>query len=134
MLHSRHHFPTMASRLLPVNTPLLRTPRPVCGPFARMSILFRKLSLAYTLQNPTSSQIPLQSEPLILLHGLFGSRKNFQSIDKYVAAIPSIKYLKQRCSQVRVLARDLNKSVYALVRILIVSENKFCRLKRLCTT
>lgn len=120
-----HHSPAaMASRFLLVKSPLLRNPRPVCGPFARRSILFRKLSLAYTLQNPMSSEIPLQSEPLILLHGLFGSRKNFQSIHKYVIAIQSINIYKNDAHKLESLhGISTNQSTPWYVRILCLKTS-----------
>lgn len=41
----------------------------------------RYLSLAYTLHE--TPRVPAERPPLIILHGLFGSKQNSRSISKY---------------------------------------------------
>lgn len=44
----------------------------------------RHLSLAYALYQPAGLDVDPGKEPLIILHGLFGSKQNNRSISKYV--------------------------------------------------
>jgi hypothetical protein len=42
----------------------------------------RTLSLAYTLQRPADGEIDERYAPIIMMHGLFGSKQNNRSISK----------------------------------------------------
>jgi pimeloyl-ACP methyl ester carboxylesterase len=55
----------------------------------------RRLSLAYALHEPQDRQTATDQHPIIILHGLFGSKQNNRSISKAIA-------------------RDLGTRVYAL--------------------
>lgn len=43
----------------------------------------RDLSLACTLHKPALESIGTGNEPIVILHGLFGSKQNNRSISKY---------------------------------------------------
>ena len=43
----------------------------------------RHLSLAYALHKPVGVDVKLENEPLVIMHGLFGSKQNNRSISKY---------------------------------------------------
>ena len=49
----------------------------------------RELSLAYDLHKP--HELALDHAPLIVLHGLFGSKRNNRSISKYGCSRPSLR-------------------------------------------
>ncbi|MCJ1424759.1 hypothetical protein MMC29_002647 [Sticta canariensis] len=83
------------------------------------------MSLVYTLHDPPAlakaEPSKTRAAPLIMLHGLFGSKQNYGSISKYVFSpslhlnkllLPVEKY--GLMSTKRVLARDLKTSVYAV--------------------
>ncbi|WYZ39028.1 hypothetical protein EsH8_III_000942 [Colletotrichum jinshuiense] len=63
--------------------------------FARTFATQHRLTLSYDLHEPSKRSTGLTADPIIFLHGLFGSKKNNRSISK-------------------VLARDLGRPVYAL--------------------
>lgn len=88
----------------------------------------RRMSLVYTLHDPPAlakaEPSKTRAAPLIMLHGLFGSKQNYGSISKYVFSpslhlnkllLPVEKYGLMGTK--RVLARDLKTSVYAVVRV-----------------
>ena len=78
------------------------------------TIFHRNLSLAYTLHKPTSIERKPQNEPIVILHGLFGSKQNNRSISKcgYLATSTIVVYLT---NSIRALARSLDRAVYAVV-------------------
>jgi len=51
----------------------------------------RSLSLAFDLHEPVKAQQPERKlgDPIIFIHGLFGSKKNNRSISKSVSVPPS---------------------------------------------
>ena len=73
----------------------------------------RHLSLAYAKYSAMHSNDEDTHAPIVILHGLFGSKQNNRSISKYAAMMTCQFRLRFDCS--RALARDLRRSVYALV-------------------
>ena len=78
--------------------------------------------LVYDLHEPSRPKTDNQRAPIILLHGLFGSKKNNRGISKY-ARTPapgmgqSMRVLLVSNNGYRALARDLGRYVYALVSV-----------------
>ena len=75
----------------------------------------RQLSLAYTKHSAIQTNNDVAHAPMVILHGLFGSKQNNRSISKYAAR--SIYQFGLQPDRSRALARDLRRSVYALVSI-----------------
>lgn len=73
------------------------------------------VELAYDLHEPTKPRMKKTENPILFLHGLFGSKKNNRTLSK-------------------ALARDTGRYVYALVSIPISSATHDCMLKRLART
>ncbi|KAL7271681.1 hypothetical protein RUND412_005541 [Rhizina undulata] len=72
------------------------------------------LPLAYTLHEPPASNEPPKNDvPLVIMHGLFGSKQNNRSISKYIP-----RWLRKNKSLTippyRAFAKDLNRPVYAV--------------------
>ena len=92
----------------------------------------RQLSLAYTKYSATQSNNENTHAPLVILHGLFGSKQNNRSISKYAAPFICRSGLQFDCS--RTLAQDLRRSVYALVSIGRNTEKEKKVLRRFRTS
>ena len=45
----------------------------------------RHLSLAYAIHEPPNAAADIKHAPLVILHGLFGSKQNNRSISKYAS-------------------------------------------------
>ena len=88
----------------------------------------RQLSLAYTKHSVIQSNPEDTHAPLVILHGLFGSKQNNRSISKY--AVIAIRQVGLKSDYSRALARDLRRSVYALVSIEPNMKKKLKCLRR----
>lgn len=78
------------------------------------------VELVYDLHAPAKPVGDNKTQPILFLHGLFGSKKNNRSISRQVHCSFTCAMIVQRTvpmlTAARMLARDLGRSVYALVR------------------
>ena len=61
--------------------------------------LMRRLSLAYNLHKPPEAET--QHAPIIILHGLFGSKQNNRSISKYAKVLRNMRSALTGLGQLR---------------------------------
>jgi hypothetical protein len=78
------------------------------------------VDLAYDLHEPPEAGP--RNNPIVFIHGFFGSKKNNRSMSKYVCG--SSNLLPVTKISFRVLARDLNRPIYAIVSS-VSSPNSF---------
>lgn len=71
---------------------ILRKSLPTFQSFSR--ITKRHLSLAYTLHKPPKADHEGAHAPILILHGLFGSKQNNRSISKYATPTAVIAIIR----------------------------------------